>query len=869
MGLNRQIVIGLIALEMTEKTAAARIEALARQSAKQRGVQINLAARRMSLGPRFSVPGERAPAVPSKKAFVLDGPTPGLGGIGLGKKEEAPAPPDLGTPQGAPAKGRKPSDMMAAPGEIPAAPRMPGETAIGLPEPPKKRGPPPGRPAARGAAAGQDEPDAPPPPTSAPPGPAGMAESLSPSILESLPVDVPHRAAMPEKNPEMPEKKQAPRPRNLKKTLVGLAAPPGGAPAPESPDEFSSQEESSSSTNEGAAPDKVTGAGNLNLDEIDSIVPESLSPSEMASVPAEGLEEGPQVPRAAGLPNFDPSELLADASEDSGEITVAGRSPLLEAERGRLPDTSDGSPEEGFEPRSEEEMASEAEAGPPPSSNPFGLDAVVPGDDSADGGALPPMEFGATVAEPLRSPLSPTVEESFPEQEDQLPEEGELRLGQEQEEAEEPPLPPEASLPPPGQEGATSVGAESPGLEGQMGAAGVPKKGGGKGLLVAAMVLIFGGAAAGYVFVNRPELVGLTARPAQIASSSEPTEPESVQPEAQESGEEASDASAEEAQPAVPSDAGTPEAEDGSEGERASSEETGSQAAESGSDGNTAEQRGEPAGQPSASPKAALASPDSYISILDNPFKIPDKKLPGCSELAPDAKPETSDPVTEASTHWAAARKLIVKGDVKGASQAMCVAVAINPESPANEGLARLYVLAYSPAEAMVWVDKALKLAPDDRDLLSLRGDIESQLGNQEAATEDWLRALSLDPGEEQRRKNQAREYATLARKHRSRGDLPKAEQFYRRALGLDPDSIAALSGMADVLFARELYDQAGTFAVKALEIFEPNPEAHVVLGDIAAQKNQPEAARASYQRALAARPDFWPAKKALADLNR
>lgn len=275
-----------------------------------------------------------------------------------------------------------------------------------------------------------------------------------------------------------------------------------------------------------------------------------------------------------------------------------------------------------------------------------------------------------------------------------------------------------------------------------------------------------------------------------------------------------------------------------------------------------------PSGETPPAPSAGPSTTEPAV-LLDNPFATPDANLPGCEQLVPGGRPATPDPVTEASVHWAAARKSIVKGDIEGASRSMCLAAALNPQSPAIEGLARLYTLSHSPTQALIWVERAIQLAPTNRELVSLRGDAKSQLGRQDEATLDWLEAMGIAPDETKRRVNQAAEYLSIAKTERSRGDLAKAEQFFRRTLGFEETNLPALTGMAELMFARKLHDQAGSFAVKALAVFEPVPEAYLVLGDVALAKNDPARARASFERALAIRPDFWAAKTRLRDLPK
>jgi tetratricopeptide (TPR) repeat protein len=128
---------------------------------------------------------------------------------------------------------------------------------------------------------------------------------------------------------------------------------------------------------------------------------------------------------------------------------------------------------------------------------------------------------------------------------------------------------------------------------------------------------------------------------------------------------------------------------------------------------------------------------------------------------------------------------------------------------------------------------------------------------------------MGIRESEAKRRSNQAAEYANLARAEKGRSDLAKAQQFFRRALGFEETNLVALTGMAELMLAQKLYDQAGTFAVRALAVFEAVPEAYLVLGEVALAKNDPARARTAFERALSIRPDFWPAKARLRELSK
>ena len=98
---------------------------------------------------------------------------------------------------------------------------------------------------------------------------------------------------------------------------------------------------------------------------------------------------------------------------------------------------------------------------------------------------------------------------------------------------------------------------------------------------------------------------------------------------------------------------------------------------------------------------------------------------------------------------WIAyAESLAARGSV---SQAIDRYVEIVRELPdyvgARESLARLYLAQNQVPEALAQLDAALQRASADAALFELRGDAESRVSRNGAATVDWNRALALAPG--------------------------------------------------------------------------------------------------------------------------
>jgi len=929
MGLNRDIVVSLLATELTEKTVAVRLEAVVRQRAKALGLTLNLAARRMSLGPRpnLSRPAPRPDAEPKSQNLVLEAPTPDV----LGPKFKAPPPPALDAPapsskglgpapsaasraMPAPASQHRPPQsraMVPPPDDArppPRGPRVSSGTAIGLPAPgrPDPGRPEPGRPDPSRPDPSRPEPAAPPrrPPSRemTPSPPVPEAESiLSASLLLS---DIPLPGTAQDRTPPGAPPSRAGAPAH--------APPP--RPAPPRPAPGQPLAEPSSSAYESDAPTAVI----------------SLTPSVIESLTPHEAGEGtrPVAPAPPPVPRFEPSELLSESGFDASvgpdlravlsfdrgpaNAQVAKPSvaepelpsaPLLprvheagvEGGSADVLDQLPGSPAPGeAAPRAAAPHAAEAAAPP--------LRSAFDDDDELALPLLRPSRPPDLSGEDFSSGM--LTEVTMPAIPGSLAAEAlaEARLRSEPNH----PIPePPADMPDPEEDRATVTGAAPSalagfGLSSGLGSSGAasppapsgisprsvssrpllspvrptsepPRKSGRGGLIAACAVVAALGGAGAYVKWGVPK----PARPSvrhEPAAAVAPANPVPTSPSV-----------ASTAPSAEPPDLGDPDAPTApAEASATPPSDTPTQAADAAdtatppTDPVEPTEPAPPTEAPEAAPVDTAAAPAPAGSnttepavLLDNPFATPDANLPGCDQLVPAGRPATPDPVTEASVHWAAARKSIVKGDIEAASRSMCLAVALNPQSPAVEGLARLYTLSHSPTQALIWVERAIQLAPTNRELLSLRGDAKSQLGRQDEATLDWLEAMGIAPDETKRRGAQAAEYANIGRTERGRSDLAKAEQFFRRALGFEETNLVALTGIAELLLARKLYDQAGTFAVKALAVFEPVPEAYVVLGDVALAKNDPARARASYERALAIRPDFWLAKTRLRDLPK
>ncbi len=283
-----------------------------------------------------------------------------------------------------------------------------------------------------------------------------------------------------------------------------------------------------------------------------------------------------------------------------------------------------------------------------------------------------------------------------------------------------------------------------------------------------------------------------------------------------------------------------------------------------------------PEGPAQTEADAALAEPLSAREVANLPvpskpekqknvFWVADVHAPGCREVVAELSPSDSrDPVHEASLLWAQARKLIVGGKDQGAQLLMCQAALLNPSSLAVEGLAQHYLRVGSLARSLTWADKALQIRPGQIEILNLRGDLFNLMGEVEKSRQIWLEVLHVSPDQEARIASISKDYSVEAGRHLRRGDLHRAERWYRRSITLDPENLAGMMGLAKVYARLEKPASARAFCEMSLRLSDVIPEVHVLLGELALAEGNSAEAKKRFERALKVRPGFYPAKRGL-----
>ncbi len=126
-------------------------------------------------------------------------------------------------------------------------------------------------------------------------------------------------------------------------------------------------------------------------------------------------------------------------------------------------------------------------------------------------------------------------------------------------------------------------------------------------------------------------------------------------------------------------------------------------------------------------------------------------------------------------------------------------------------------------------------------------------------AMRELAKASELDPGNPEID-------MTLGLAYQARGDMSKAEEHLRRAIGKKPEYADARNNLGVVLAGRKAWDEAiREFEAAAANVMYTTPErAHFNLGEAYRVKGDPSKAEAAYRRALGANDRYAPAYIAL-----
>lgn len=168
-------------------------------------------------------------------------------------------------------------------------------------------------------------------------------------------------------------------------------------------------------------------------------------------------------------------------------------------------------------------------------------------------------------------------------------------------------------------------------------------------------------------------------------------------------------------------------------------------------------------------------------------------------------------------------------------------------------------------AEALVCMQRAVSLAPEDAEAHNNLGIVQKSYGQNEDAVVSYQRALMAKPDYVDALINLSTAQADL-------GQLSDAMDSCRRALEIKPDSVEALSNLGNAQVMAGHFQDALASCRQALALNSDFVQAHINLGNALKSLGNTKDAIAHYQRALEIKSDYVDAYvnlgTALADLG-
>ncbi|MEX5745743.1 XrtA/PEP-CTERM system TPR-repeat protein PrsT [Massilia sp. X63] len=201
-------------------------------------------------------------------------------------------------------------------------------------------------------------------------------------------------------------------------------------------------------------------------------------------------------------------------------------------------------------------------------------------------------------------------------------------------------------------------------------------------------------------------------------------------------------------------------------------------------------------------------------------------------------------------------------GSTQQAEQHLRKYLEANPNNVyARKLLAQVFLKSGQPAEATAVLAPALKDSGKDAQLLALTGQSYLQSRDFAKASAYLEQASALAPGAASIR-------TSLGLSKMGQGNVDQAIGELERAATLDPKSTDAGFALVQAEMRRGQHDKA-LAAVQALEKAQPdNPAVHNMKGGVYLGKQDLKNARASFEKAVALNPTFFPAVSNLASID-
>ncbi len=133
-------------------------------------------------------------------------------------------------------------------------------------------------------------------------------------------------------------------------------------------------------------------------------------------------------------------------------------------------------------------------------------------------------------------------------------------------------------------------------------------------------------------------------------------------------------------------------------------------------------------------------------------------------------------------------------------------------------------------------------------------GRIHLRNGDLDKARQEFRKALGLDP-------NNAEALLNLGSIHRAEGRIGEAERLVKRALAVDPNSIGALSQLAEIQRDLGNLDEAVRLFEEALAIDDSLPFVHLGYGDVLQRAGRMADAEQAFRHVLELDPDSFKAR--------
>lgn len=245
-----------------------------------------------------------------------------------------------------------------------------------------------------------------------------------------------------------------------------------------------------------------------------------------------------------------------------------------------------------------------------------------------------------------------------------------------------------------------------------------------------------------------------------------------------------------------------------------------------------------PAPPPVAPPPASAAAEEPPALAVPAPKAPPGKDesgyvAPTCAAILGPLNLDSGNFPGAAYEQQRKGAKALVQGKVDEAQLAYCKAARWDKNNPQTHiDLAQLFLIRKDGAAAAEEARRAVELDPNSGRAQSLLGDGLVRIGDHEGALQAWLLAAGVDPNDAPKFQALLDRNLREAEASLKKRDVSRAERFFRRAIVLDPDSLAASRGLAACL--NQLGDGASAvrWAQRALTTEPRDADSHVVLGD-------------------------------------